>query len=264
MYSYKKFENKVSEIVIVESKNISSNLLHWRLPSSILISNINHLTAILEITIEDWLKKIKPYQRHLNRLEPPVINKLHYITKTNKKLRPFFLKSLFSYVLFFKSINNAYKKLNKEIKELKSEIYRKTGKRIKTSKNTLPEIYTFDYLKKVKIIRDISISHIESENKGRKMTALLASEWDFTTYQFPENYNFEKAVFASGKWISRNKNDNKVIEESSDLEIKGILELHSNCVRFIDECDKVCSNQYKEIVNYLPLSNIDIKIDFFK
>jgi len=201
------------------------------------------LWNILNLILEDWNREAQPFQSKIDASQDEN-EELYYIVRVFKELPPHYFKCLFSYVMFFIALNNAYDKLYTELNKLN----RKPFLQIRHDKK--PKFNK--YLKKVKEVRNIAIAHIGS-NKVRDIDSRAAMMWLPLALGKPigESFDINDLTFNPRKLVTRNS-DNQMIEESMSLEIGGIPELHQHCMEYLQEYDEVCVDYLKSIIEKLP------------
>ena len=239
-------QSKISDIGPVYYSNESKKTAGVA-PNVILFNNITLMWDFLELTVKDWQREASPYQEKINGAKET--NRIVHVGRAFMELQSYALKCIFSYAMFFVSLDKAYDTLYEQINHLNSKPFlqvKHDGKPHKT-----------DYIEKVKKVRDISISHIDSK-KGSKLDALAAIQWQPMSLSGPidDIPNIDNLSFGGFTSIIKDSHG-KVIEQSSDFEIKGVIEMHKYCSEYLDKYDKVCATYLTEIKARLPAKDSD-------
>jgi hypothetical protein len=229
-----------------------SNKKECRTPNPHLLANIPTMWDMLKLTVQDWEREAAPLQKQIDSASSEG-EELYFLTQAFINLQPYYLKCLFSYVMLFCSLESAYDLLYQQINKLnKNPCFQiQHDKKPKTN----------SYIKKVWDIRDISIAHVGDPKKNHsKIDSLAAMSWQPMTLskQADSSWDVEKLSFGSGKHILKNESGS-VLEESSDFEINGILEVHSHCMKYIDKYDQVCADYLGGIITTLPVIHNNVE-----
>lgn len=210
-------------------------------PNPALFANIPLLWKFLELIVQDWQRDSQPFQEELDKATTEG-QEIYHVIAAMKELKAPFLKGLFSYAMFFVAADRTYKLLYSRINSLNRVFRVQHDKPPKRN----------DYVKKVRSIRNISISH-PSSDRARRIDAFAAIMWDLTIGKKSDaSWDLDEMEFASGRWNIRDEEGN-VVEQSMDLEIVGIPELHTECMKYLDEYDQVCATYFESIVSKLPI-----------
>ena len=197
------------------------------------------------MVVQDWKRESTPLQEAVdNSLTEN--EKLFHVVKAFGSLQPLYLKCLFSYTMFFIALEGAYHRFYEELNALNQKPF------FKVLHNKKPKPTA--YIEKVRMIRNISIAHIGSKN-ARAANSVAAMRWQPMTLgkKTNESWNLDSIVFDAMKLVLRDATGT-VIDQSDDLEIKGVLELDKQCKQYLDEYDSVCSDYLKAIHARLPMT----------
>ena len=139
----------------------SKDRTHSRTPTPMLFSDIPLLWTILDLVVQDWKREVTPLQAAIDNATNENEKRLRAL-QAFSNLQPYYLKCLFSFVMFFIALERAYKQFHKELDLLN----RKPFFRFAHDREPTPTAY----IEKVKKIRNISIEHILSTRY--KITAI--------------------------------------------------------------------------------------------
>lgn len=228
---------------------------HERVPNPSLYSNIPMVWDFLELIVNDWKRQTATFQDAINDAQPEG-EQVYHSSKAFIELQPYFLKCLFSYVMFFVALDNAYGLFYQELNQLN----RKPFLRVSHDKPPKANIY----IEKVRFIRNVSIVHLGSD-KVRPIDALAAMMWQPLVWgkNQDEDWNIDKITFGGAKLVIHDSSGN-VAGQAVDLEIAGIPELHMACLDYLDEYDRVCSEYLDEILKKLPITYNETRYYRFK
>lgn len=214
--------SKLGEAKIICCENEEENL-YWRKPNPELYANIPMLWNILNLTVQDWFREVEPFQFKIDKAATQN-DKYYYLGKSFLELPPYYFKCLFSYVMFFVSLEKAYNLFYEELKALNRLDVFNLKHRKRPARN--------NYIEKVVSVRNISIAHIGSKDvpsidakAGMKWQPLMLKGKDATL-------NLNRLAFGSGKLIVRDSAGN-ITNQSIDLEIQGIPDLHNQCIDYL-------------------------------
>lgn len=236
--------SKLSDLGPVCCTNTTDNS-HLRTPTPVLFSNIPLLWEILELVVKDWQREVTPLQANIDNAS--VENeRLYNTSQAFLTLQPHYFKSLFSYVMFFKALENAYSRFYEQLNTLNRQPF------FQVKHNTPPKETA--YISKVKRIRDLSIAHILSK-KASPANSAAATMWQPMTLgsKIGEVCDLNKITFGAMKLTLRNE-AGKVIDQADDFEIEGIPELDKLCKGYLDEYDRICADYLCEIQAMLPIT----------
>lgn len=245
------FKSRLHDIGVVRCV-LLSNKKECRKPSPNLLENIPMMWDMLKLTVQDWEREVASFQEQIDNASSEG-EETYLLTHAFIYLQPYYLKFLFSYVMLFCSLEDAYNLLYKQIDELNENPCFQILQEKKPIAN--------NYIKKVRKIRNISIAHVGNPKKRySKIDSLAAMSWQPMTLskQADKPWDVEKLTFGSGKRIRKNESGS-VLEESSDFEINGILELHNHCMKYIDKYDQVCANYLRGIIITLPVIHNNVE-----
>lgn len=240
-------------IICLKDKNNNST---WKQPKPALYTNIFMLWRILELIFQDWERAVEPFQNNIDN-SPTESEKISQIGRAFLELPTYYFKCLFSYVTFFISLENAYELFYEELNKInKKQIFR-----IKHHKKPLRN----NYIKKVRNVRNISIAHIGSKEVPR-IDAKAGMAWEPLLLRKTKDklWNISEFSFGSGKWKSRDLTGNIIEEQSIDLEIGSISELHIECMNYINSYDEVCTIYLNALGEKLPAEDSDTIYSFIK
>lgn len=227
-----------------------------RMPSPNLLMNIPMMWDMLKMTVQDWEREVASLQERIDNSSSED-EETYFLTQAFINLQPYYLKCLFSYIMLFCSLEDAYDLLYQQINKLNKNPCFQIQHEKKPIANS--------YINKVRKIRNISIAHVGNpKKKYSKIDSLAAMSWLPMTLskQADSSWDVEKLTFGSGKHI-RNNESGSVLEESSDFEINGILEVHSQCMKYIDKYDKVCADNLHGIISTLPVIHNNVEYSAF-
>jgi hypothetical protein len=227
------------------------NKSHWRKPKPALYSNIPMLWDILKSIEIDWKREAEPFQVCIDK-STSKNEQLFSVGKAFIGLQPHYLKCLFSYVMFFVSLENTYDLFYRELNTLnRKPVFNVKHNNKKPKRN--------NYIKKVRLIRNISIAHIGS-SKINRIDSKAGMTWQplsLAKSKDDEGWDINKMAFGSFRMTSRDSSGKVIEQQCVDLEIKGILELHKRCMEYIDEYDEICANYLTTIISKLPIIDGD-------
>jgi hypothetical protein len=146
---------------------------------------------------------------------------------------------------FFISLQHAY---NQFYKELKS--FSKPSLKVKC----IPKPKTTPYIYKVEMIRNISIAHMDSKRE-KPIDIEAATMWQPMTLTkgTNESWDLNKMTFGGFKVTLQDRLGN-IVDQSTDLEINGIIEMDNQCRDYLDKYDRVCAEYLSSIQAKLPIT----------
>lgn len=225
----------------------------WRRPDSALFSNIPMLWEFLELITQDWQKAIEPYQNSIDNSTSD--SEQHYfMTKGFLELQPTFLKCLFSYIFFFASLEDTYGLFLTQLDNLNQLPFLRVAHEKRPKKTP--------YIEKVRLIRNHGIAHIGgNKGKANHITSRAAIIWQPLSITKKENeiWNMNKLQFG-GFTISRCDAVGNLIEQSEDLKINGISELHEQCTEYLEQYDNCCASYLETIISKVPFVEGNSKV----
>ena len=205
------------------------------LPSPLLFGNIPMLHDILGEVLEDWLHAVEPYQKQIDAAVSES-ETLQAITTGFMELQTSFLKSLFSYALFFVAADNAYDYFYKEL----DRANHLSGLNLKHRKRPKPT----PFIRKIQRIRNLSIAHFPSEKaikKGRAIDAFAGASWQpmALSSDLGRRPDLEKLTFGPGTF--RGTDVSGQTTQSQDFEVPGVKTAHDeHCLPYLEHYDEVC------------------------
>jgi len=198
-----------------------------KVPTPQLLSNIPLLYSFLYATVQDWKRVSAPYQYEIDQAPPD-----DHVTAARAfmELQPDFLRYLFSYCFFFVSAENAFRSLHDELKDVAGTLGLHAPD---------PPAATA-YVRKVRTIRNMSIAHMPS-NRGRPIMRTAAMDWQPLTWgkKSGDRWDVDAITFGGLVHTVRDSQGN-VLDQSDDICVQGIFELHEHCIRFLNAYDAVC------------------------
>ncbi len=238
---------RLDESGIICCENKKENL-YWKKPKPELYTNIPMLWSILESIVQDWNREAEPFQLSIDK-SVKENERIYYIGQVFLKLPPHYFKCLFSYVLFFVSLESAYDLLYEELNALNRLPIFKVKHHKKPQRSS--------YIEKVRSVRNISIAHIGSKEVP-PIDARAGMMWEPLSLAKSKDtsWNINQLSFGSGKLSTRDSAGN-ITKQSVDLEIQGIPALHSQCMDYIDRYDEVCANYLEALAEKLPIDDGD-------
>jgi hypothetical protein len=219
-----------------------------------LFANIPLLWEILELVVKDWEQAIIPMQSAIDTASSENEREFHF-SQGFITLQPHYLKCLFSYAFFFVSLQLAYDQFYKELKDLSNSFLQV---------KCIPKPKSTPYIQKVKTIRDKSIAHLDF-GRGKPIDVEAATMWQPMTFEkrASESWDLNKMTFGGLKVVSHDQQGN-IIDQSCDLEIKGINEMDKQCREYLNEYDRVCADYLTRIQAKLPITLDDEKYSVFQ
>jgi hypothetical protein len=236
--------SNLDSLGLVECKDLQDGSREL-FPGSLLITNIRLLWKILGQVVQDWNNKVVPYQDAIDTAPNENASLYHFLIGW-QSLNPAFLQCLFSYVMFFVALDRAYEKLYSELNLLN----RRPFLRIKHGKPPKRN----PYINKVERIRNFSIAHIDSK-EAKPETRMAAMMWESLNMQRGPNegWSLDKLAFGAFKLKTQDA-AGTTIQESEDIEVRGISELDQNCTAYLAAYDQVCANFLTAIQTRLPVT----------
>lgn len=233
----------------------TKNNLHSRTPTPMLFSNIPLLWEILELVVHDWQREITPLQDSIDGASDENERLIHTV-QAFAALQPHYLKCLFSYVLFFTALENAYDRFYEQLNALN----RKSFLRVKHAKKPKPTAY----IRKIRRIRNLSIAHVLSKEASAADSA-AAIMWQPMTLdgKIGQAHDLNRMTFGAMKLTLRDSTG-KVMDHSDDFEVKGILEMDQQCRAYLNAYDRTCADYLSKIHARLPIAIGDEQYFEFK
>jgi hypothetical protein len=220
-----------------------------------LFSNIPLLLEILEQITQDWKREATPFQKAINDSDTED-EKLFHVSQAFIRLQPCYLKCLFSHSMFFVALEGAYNVFYAELNALNRE------PQFRVNHEGPPTAHA--YIEKVRLVRNISIVHLGS-NEVEKIDSAAAMMWQPLTLgkDISASWDLDKLTFGAMKLTVRDR-AGKVVNQSADMEIGGIPELSTECSKYINKYDQICADYLGKIGAKLPVTVGDIEYSEFK
>lgn len=223
---------------------------HFRTPTPVLFSNIPLLWEILELVVQDWQREVSPMQAAVNSASNEN-KRLFHTLKAFTALQPHYFKCFFSYAMFFVALENTYDRFYEQLNALN----RKPFLQVNHNKKPKPTLY----ITKIRKIRNLSIAHILSK-KASAADSTAAAMWQPMTLS---GKNLDRMTFGAMK-LALHDSTGKVINQSSDFEVKGIPEMDQLCRAYLDKYDRTCADYLSAIQTRLPITVADEQYFEFK
>jgi len=251
---------RINDLGPICSENIEEQK-YSRIPNPLLFSNILMLWQFLDMIVIDWKRDSISLQAAIDNSNNDN-EVLFNLSKAFIPLQPLFLKCLFSYVIFFVSLEGAYTRFYEELNLFNKQTF------FQLAHEKLPK--PTDYIKKVRKIRNISVAHIGTKN-DKLINSIAAMMWQPMTLskKSDELWNLDNITFGSLRLIHHDSSGH-ITDQSDDFEIKGIAELNGLCSQYLAEYDRVCSIYLQTIHTKLPIkinnnryyafNNIDVNL----
>ncbi len=238
----RQFASELKELGPICRDNSRQNS-HERIPTPMLFSNIPMLWMFLEMVVQDWHRYVEPYQVAVDNAD--IFSKSFHVASGFLELQPYYLKCLFSYVLFFVALDGAYQTFYDELATLAKKLGLNNSDFVKPQRSP--------YIQKVRNIRNLSIAHIGSK-KAKPIDTAAAMMWQPMSMSpnAEGRIDFSTLTFGDANLISRNKSG-ETVEQSLDLKVGGIPELDLHCREYLSEYDYNCTNFLKLIHSNLPI-----------
>jgi len=220
-----------------------------------LFSNISLLWDIIEMVVKDWKHEVTPLQASIDSASDEN-ERLFHTLHAFSALQPLYFKCLFSYVMFFIAVENAYDRFYEQLNALN----RKPFLQVKHAKKPKPTAY----ITKVRRIRNLSIAHMLSR-AASSLDSAAAAMWQPMTLggKIGQANDLNKMTFGEMKLTLRDSAGN-AIDQLADFEVKGIPEMDRLCKAYLDKYDLVCADYLSEIHARLPITVGDEQYFEFK
>jgi hypothetical protein len=215
-----------------------------RIPDPSWFGNIRLLREFLGLVVRDWTREVVPYQNAVDS-GATEDERLLRMAKAFLELQPYFLKCLFSYCVFFVSLQCAYEQFYSELNALNRETS------LKVSHDSCPK--TNEYIEKVRRIRNLSVAHPGSRREVNLANRSLSMQWQPMSLHkmFTESWDLNAMTFGGFQVTMRDALGN-ITGKSDDFKIVGILEMDGQCSTYLDEYDRVCAAYLNAIMTKLP------------
>ena len=184
------------------------------------------------------MRAVEPYQSQIDSAVDDTA-RLNAVLSGIMNLQRPFLKSLFSYALFFVATDQAYEHLYKELDDANYL----SGLKLKHSKP--PKKSSF--VEKIYTIRNISIAHFPSK-KPSVIDGLAAMSWQpmALSSKLGDYPDLEKLTFAPGRFRGTDSTGKRI--ESKDLEVSGVKTAHyDHCLPYLERYDELCYRYLKAL-----------------
>jgi hypothetical protein len=205
--------------------------------------------------VKDWDREATPYQLEIDKAKTEN-EKIYHIAMGISNLQTHYLKCLFSYVMFFVSLDKAYDLFYEELNKINRLPVFKVKHQKKPLKNS--------YIEKVRQVRNIAIAHIGSE-KVSPIDSKAGMMWDSLVLSKSKDVEWDINQWAFGAMKLSSQNSTGIVtNQSVDLEIGSIHELHNQCMEYLDRFDDICACYLESLIQKLPVSDRDTKYSFLK
>jgi len=197
----------------------------------------------MDLTVSDWFREVTPWQQRVDQAARES-DRLSAALEGFSILQPYFLKTLFSYAVFFVSLEDVYFRFYADLNELNRKPFLCVRHRKPPTKTP--------YVKKVRLIRNVAIAHVASSNTN-PATAIAAASWQPMSIdtQVGGMWDLDRITF--GALRVRTHDGTGSVGNSKDLKIQGIAELDRHCRRYLSEYDTVCASYLGAIHGRLPI-----------
>ncbi len=203
------------------------------LPLPELFSKFELLHYFLDEVLEDWKKASAPYQAKIDAVSGDSVFSLP-AADAFLKLQPIFLKCLFSYAVFFFATDSAYNLFYSQL----DRANKISGLKVKHKKPPRKS----NTIRKLKNIRNLSIVHIGSPKETSEIDKLSAIAWQPMSWRRKSNetWNINNMEFGGFQRIRRAP-DGTVLEKSQEITVSSLVDLHNECIQYLESFDKVCA-----------------------
>jgi len=197
-------------------------------PPMQVMMNLPILHRILAMTLDDWHRAVAPYEARINggRENPELV-----AGQACLELHPAFLKSLFSYVLFFIAADQAYETVWESLRRLNKVARVDSGKKPRRT----------PLIQKAQTIRNWSIAHFPSK-WASEVDRVAAMLWIPMALSKPSGGEWDLKELTFGGFRLTHTDAEGNVTQSRDLEVQGLDALHQTCMTYLDEFDSVCAN----------------------
>ena len=205
--------------------------------------------------VQDWQHEVTPLQAFIDSASDENESLVHALHAFSA-LQPLYFKCLFSYVMFFVSLEEGYARFYEQLNVLN----RKPFLQVKHAKKPNPTAY----IKKIRRIRNLSIAHMHSRRASSADSA-AAAMWQPMTLggTIGRTHDLNKMTFGAMQLTLRDSAGN-AIDQAADFEVRGIPEMDRLCKAYIDKYDRVCADYLSEIHSSLPITIGDEQYFEFK
>ena len=224
------------------------------IPNPFLLSDISMLHKFLDLVVEDWQRAVAPFQEKIDDAKNQN-QKRYQILQSYMKVKPVFLKCLFSYLFFFRSLDLAYEKAYCELEDLHLGFpFVLFGLKPKRT----------NYIQNIIKLRNIAITHLLSDREKNQANKLHAMNWDLNVIAIKEENSFQliDITFQDFKSVITGPDGEKI--ESDLTGINGIPEMHQKCSDYLLKYNETCWNFLDGVRRNLPLKKTESEGCFFK
>jgi hypothetical protein len=212
------------------------------LPSSPVFGNISTLWIILEQIVNDWKSEANKYPKSVASKPGKELLEFHDAFET---IKPFYIRCLFSYVVFFFMLENGYNYVYSQLNWMNKKLC------LNLPHGKLPS--RPDFVRTLWRIRNFSVAHWADTEKRQCIDALEGR--DFGIFCALESGQYELAQLQFGlTGATRDDEASGKTERSKDRRTKPLLETHTLCSNYLKELDGVCSDYLSDIKARLPTS----------
>ena len=238
------YGSNLSALGPIQRINIKDNT-GMRIPHATWFINIPILRGVLGLVIQDWKREVAPHQSVVDSAATES-QKFILAATASSDLKLYFFKGVFSYVMLFIALQEAYGKFYAELDELNQKLS------LQVEHDIVPEIN--EYIKKIRRIRNLAVAHLGSSKEKNLANRLAGMLWEPTSLgkRSAGSWNLELVTFGPMQ-IKMSDASGNAMRKSDDFEIR-IPEMNDQCVAFLDEYDRVCSDYLKEIKKKLPIT----------
>ena len=237
-----------------ESELFKSNLITvsnakaiWSLPSAPVVGNIPVLLQILDRIVEDWKTEVSFYKKNLNK---KATDEMVAFVSAMVDLKPRFIQCLFSYIMFFFSLENGYNLVYSQLNSLNRELNLKIGHGKPPKRTSL--------INKMWLIRNYSVAHWAGTEKKENLDSIAGRYLESYCEKNDSGYDLENLQFGAISLTNYNDMTGEVTE-STNRQVPPIPMLHKQCSSYLIEFDHICAGYLIDIKNQLPIVRGDVK-----
>lgn len=241
-------DKKFTELDTIYCRN-NTTAYTWTAPTWTVFSNIPTTWRFLEFIVQDWKREKAPHQERIDASstkEELLSNVYRAIMDFGDRFRYF----VFSYAMFFYALDQAYRRCYSDLNSVNNA----TGLRLDHAHPPRPN----PYVDKVLTIRHISIVHMAKPDDASDQGTL---NWALATWWSPLSLvqsldhkpDIENMAIFPGTLVVRNESG-QALNKSTELTIRGILEIDRECMAYLNQFDSVCANYLFAIRARLPLT----------
>jgi hypothetical protein len=219
-------------------------------PSRNVLNNLSLLIEFLNMEVEDWRLAKKPLQDEIDRSESRQ-EQDHLALEAQFKLRPRYLKCLFSYCYYFRVVDQCLFKIYSTLQKIKGIVNDHSKSPKRPASNAL--------IQKVINIRDAAVTHMPSDkliNRGKLDDALSAMNWKKIVLEMKADHSPDLENLIFGGFYHSGKDDSgNLVRKSWDIEVKGILDLHQSCKQYLEGYFESCEQIGQSINSRIPFND---------